>query len=397
MGGIWEQVDAHLADRAASHLLRRRRVIESAGAVHVRVAGRQLVNFASNDYLGLTHCRQVSDAVMRAIEAHGTGAGAAGLITGYGPEHEAAEREIARWKGTEAAVLLPSGYQANVAAVQTLAAIGELAGGGVRFLVDKLAHASLIDAVRATGAPFRVFPHNGMAKLKRLLSDAPADQLQVVVTESIFSMDGDACDLPALADLKQQYGCLLLLDEAHGTGVYGEQGSGYAAEVGLRDVVDVSVATLSKAIGLVGGAVCARRAFCDLLLNHGRAYIYSTSVPAHVAAGVRAAIGVMLDEPRRQQRVRVLARRVRTAMAGASIEAIGLADSPIVPLVIGDEARALDAARRLEEEGLLVVAVRPPTVPPGGSRLRVTLSCEHSDEEVDRLIRAIVRLGLASK
>lgn len=392
MGGIWEQVDAHLADRAASHLLRRRRVIESAGAVHVRVAGRQLVNFASNDYLGLTHCRQVSDAVMRAIEAHGTGAGAAGLITGYGPEHEAAEREIARWKGTEAAVLLPSGYQANVAAVQTLAAIGELAGGGVRFLVDKLAHASLIDAVRATGAPFRVFPHNGMAKLKRLLSDAPADQLQVVVTESIFSMDGDAADLRALAQLKAEHPFVLVLDEAHASGVYGPNGCGYASELSLENAADIAIVTLSKAMGLMGGAVCTSAELADLLINHARAYIYTTSVAPVVAAGAIAAIDVMQHEPHRQQRLREQARRVRDELKSRGLTVGGLDDSPILPVIVGAPQAALKAGARSREEGILVGAIRPPTVPPGASRLRITLSSEHTDDQIKRLCETLRRV-----
>jgi 8-amino-7-oxononanoate synthase len=347
--------------------------------VHFEFEGVRYINFCSNDYLGLTHHRRLLEAMRSAQSA---GSGAAGLITGYTDLHARAEDAIARWKGAEAAVLLPSGYQANLAAVQTLNQIGGEAS--VRFLIDKLAHASLIDAVRATQAPMRAFPHNNLTKLRQLLDDAPADQLQVVLTESIFSMDGDACDLRGLAELKQKHPFVLLLDEAHGSGVYGPNGSGLAAEMKLQHAVDVSIVTLSKAIGCVGGAVSGSSLFRDGLLNFGRAYIYSTSVPPHLASCVTEAIGVMRDEPQRQARVRALANRVRS-----ELKLEPGADSPIVPIVLGDQAKALHAAEEMKRRGLLVLAVRPPTVAPGSSRLRVTLSCEHSDEEIEQLIQAI--------
>jgi 8-amino-7-oxononanoate synthase len=321
----------------------------------------------------------------------GAGSGAAALISGYTTAHAQAEQAIARWKGYEAAVLLPSGYQANLAAVQTIAALAVNDGKTARFLVDKLAHASLLDAVLATKGPMRIFPHNQLGKLRRLLSDAPADQLQVVLTESIFSMDGDACDLAGLAELRRQYGCILMVDEGHASGVYGPNGSGYAAEIGLGQVADVSIATLSKAVGCVGGAVCASVGFCEALANFGRAYIYSTSIPAPVAAAVGCAIEVMRREPDRQIRLRANARRVRAAL-GLGAGAHTPADSPIIPVILGDEHGAMEAAARLEEAGLLAVAVRPPTVPRGTSRLRITLSSEHSAAEVDRLVEAVGRV-----
>ena len=218
----WEHaVDRDLAGLREQHLFRQRQLITPLDATHVEVDGRQYVNFASNNYLGLTHHPRVLDAARRAAQDYGAGSGAVPLITGYGPAHQSTERRIAAWKGTENAVLLPSGYQANVAAVQALAAVGERAGGGTRFLLDKLAHASLIDAIRSTEAPCRIFPHNHLAKLERLLSEADLRQLQVVVTESIFSMDGDAADLRGLAALKDRHPFVLLLDEAHASGVYG--------------------------------------------------------------------------------------------------------------------------------------------------------------------------------
>ena len=373
------------------HLYRRPRTIAPIDSTHVRIDGRCLVHFCSNNYLGLTHHPAVRQAATDAIAGFGIGSGAAPLISGYTPAHASAERGLARWKGTQAAVLLPSGYQANIAAVQTAAAIGRLGGrGGIRFLIDKLAHASLLDAVAATGASYRVFPHNGLAKLRRLMDDAPPQQLQVVVTESIFSMDGDAADLAGLARLKQEHEFLLIVDEAHGSGVYGPGGAGLAAELGLSASVDVSIVTLSKAMGGMGGAVCASDPFCRMLVNRGRAYLFSTSMPASWAAAAEMAITVMRDEPWRQERVRQLARRVRAALAGAA--QIRAADSPIIPIILGDEQAAIGAAARLAEQGFLVAAVRPPTVPRGSSRLRVTLSCDHTDADIDRLIGAIASL-----
>ena len=373
---------AALDDRQRTHLLRQVQTLRQLDAVHVELDGIRAVNFSSNNYLGLTHHPLVLGAVTRAIKECGAGSAASPLITGHTELHALAERALAQWKGTESSLLLPSGYQANHAAVQAIAGIAEARGAPVRFLLDMLAHASLIDAVRATRLPMRVFGHNDLSKLSRLLREGEPKQIQVVVTESIFSMDGDAPPLAGFAELKRDHSFLFVLDEAHGSGVYGPRGAGLAAELKLTDSVDVFVVTLSKALGGVGGAVCASKRFCAAIANFGRAYIYSTAVPASIAAACVAAVEVMRDEPQRQRRVRDLARRVRQAFAMQG-------DSPIVPIVLGDESAALEAADKLRKEGFLVLAVRPPTVPRGTSRLRVTLSCEHSDEEVARLIEML--------
>jgi 8-amino-7-oxononanoate synthase len=374
-----------LAHQKAVHRFRQRQTNDVVDAVHIERNGRRLVNFSSNNYLGLTHHPSIIAAMTEAIRGHGAGAGAAGLVSGFSALHASAERAIAAWKGTEAAILLPSGYQANHAVIQSLAGVGGSQPGSVRFLIDKLSHASLIDAVRGCSAAYRVFPHNGIDKLRRLLLDAPADQLQVVATESIFSMDGDAADLGAIAGLKKERDFLLLLDEAHAGGIYGPGGSGLAAEQGLADVVDLTMTTFSKAAGLAGAAICGTTQACEAVVNFGRAYIFSTAVPPGIAAAIEAAIGVMNDEPQRAQRVRELSRRVRTELSIAA----KMMDSPIIPIILGSAEKALAAAREMEERGLLAIAVRPPTVPAGSSRLRITLSSEHSDEEVQTLIDAI--------
>ncbi len=366
--------------------LRQRIVVDPIDAARIRVDGQPLINFASNDYLGLSHHPKVIEAVRRGAAEAGFGSGGSGLIGGYTREHLDAERALAHWKSTESAILTASGYQANVAAIQTYAAVGDWDGGkGTRFLMDKLVHASLIDAVRTTGAAFRVFPHNDLGKLERLLTKATPGQLQVVVTESVFSMDGDVADLRGLSDLKRRFDFQLLVDEAHGGGVFGPDGTGFAAEIGLSDAVDVSIVTCSKAMGGLGGAVCCRRVFGEAMINVGRAYIYSTSVPAAQAAAVRAAIDVMRDEPWRQARVRAIARRVRMAIGDIR----GHPDSPILPLIVGRASDALARARGLRAAGVFCLAVRPPTVPLNASRLRLTVTCAHTDPQIDLLITVL--------
>jgi 8-amino-7-oxononanoate synthase len=396
-----ELIQQDLAQLEGEHRLRIRREATPISSTRVRIEGLEgeFLNFASNNYLGLTHHPKVVEAARSAIQTHGAGSGAAPLITGYSDLHRKAEQALATWKRAQDAVLLPSGYQANHAAIQTLATIAP--HNNIRFLVDKLAHASLIDAVQSVesrGASMRIFPHNHLPKLERLLAEAPPDQLQVVVTESLFSMDGDAADLPALVALKQRHPFILLLDEAHATGVYGPAGAGYAAELNLRDPVDISIVTLSKSLGVIGGAICASRRFCQAVINHARAYLFSTSIPPGTAAAATAALDVLREEPWRQQRVRALARHLRRRAQDLGFNLPTAAqDSPILPLIFGTEQSALAASRDLQTRGLLVPAIRPPTVPRGTSRLRVTLCSDHTDEDVEQLVQALSALSHATQ
>lgn len=399
----WQSVlQQRLDELNTRHLLRARHALEPQSSTRIRQGNDVLLNFASNDYLGLTHHPRVKAAVAEAVARWGVGSGAAPLISGYTDAHASAEASIARWKGTESAVLFSSGYQANVAMVQMLEAVGAAEGRSTRFLLDKLCHASLIDAVRSLspsggGTAYRVFPHNGTSKLARLLNDAGREKFaDVVVTESIFSMDGDAANLPAITSLLKPDDArrpLLVVDEAHGSGVYGPDGAGWASEVGLAGRVDLTVVTLSKALGGIGAAICGSRLVCDALVNFGRGYIFSTSMPAAMAAAAEAAINVCREEPWRQQRVRALARLVRKEVSAIGLHlpvaAVQPDDSPIIPILLGEETLALTAAARLRERGLLVMPIRPPTVPPGGSRLRVTMSCEHSDADIDLLLSSL--------
>jgi 8-amino-7-oxononanoate synthase len=388
--GLHRLIDLALAERSSQDRLRMLRTVSPLDSVHLELDGRRFVNFSSNDYLGLSRHPELIEAVIRSAGV-GVGSAASPLITGHTALHASAEARIAEWKGCESAVLLPSGYQANHAAIQTLAAVSRPGRGGARFLLDKLVHASLLDAVGASDNRFRIFPHNHLGKLQRLLAQAEPGQLQVVVTESIFSMDGDAADLEGLAELKRRFGFVLLLDEAHATGTYGPDGGGYAAEKDLGQMVDVSLITLSKAMGCMGGAICASRAFIEAVVNFGRSYVYSTSIAPPMAAAAEAAIGIICREPERRERVRALARRVRDAVVKLGLSTVS-GDSPIIPVLLGSEAAAVDAEQVLRAEGMLAVAVRPPTVPPGSSRLRITVSSAHEDRDIDQLLDGLQRI-----
>ncbi|MGN6506259.1 MAG: aminotransferase class I/II-fold pyridoxal phosphate-dependent enzyme [Tepidisphaeraceae bacterium] len=386
-GAFWDDVRRALQSREDRALFRQRKIVEPTGPVTLSLDARPFVNFCSNNYLGLTHHPRLL-AIAR--DAASVGAGAAGLISGHTPAHAAAEAALAAWKHTDAALLMPSGYQANLAVVQTLLGIAEASGRPVRFLVDKLAHASLIDAVRQHDVRFRIFPHNGLSKLARLLADAPPDERQVVLTESIFSMDGDAADLRGIAELKRRHDFVLFVDEAHGSGLFGRHGAGLIDALGVSDAVDISLVTLSKALGLSGAAICGNELFIRAVQNFGRAYIYSTAVPPLAAQLAHEAVRICIDEPHLRERALQHAQHVRQALAAQGWH-VPAGESPIVPVIVGEAPRALQLADRLRDEGLLVAAVRPPTVPPATSRLRITLSAAHSDAHVARLLDAMQR------
>ncbi|HZZ41395.1 MAG TPA: 8-amino-7-oxononanoate synthase [Tepidisphaeraceae bacterium] len=380
-----------LDQRKHANQFRTRRIIEPIDATHIRIGSSTYINFASNNYLALTHHPALISASTSATTQFGTGAAASSLITGYTPLHAAAESSLASWKKSDRALLFPSGYQANHAAIQTISAIADATNKPLRFLLDKLCHASLIDAVRATGKPFRIFPHNHLPKLERLLAEADPTELQSVITESIFSMDGDSADLPALAQLKSKYPFLLLLDEAHATGVYGPHGAGLAAELNLSHLADLTTLTLSKSLASQGGVICASSAWCDAILNFGRASLYTTNIPPSIAATAIAALDILRTEPTRQHRLRLIAKQFRADLTNIGFT-LPPGDSPIIPLILLSEQSALNAADTLLSQGLLTIPVRPPTVPPNTSRLRLTLSSAHTDQEISQLLSALKNL-----
>jgi 8-amino-7-oxononanoate synthase len=388
-----DQTRDDLEQLRAASLLRHLEEVQACGAV-LRRCGRELVNLASNDYLGLCGHPRLRQAAIDAIRDHGTGAGASRLVVGHLTAHARAERRFADFKGAQAALLCPTGYMANLAALTTLARPGDLV------CLDKLSHASLIDAARASGATMRVFPHRGYGKLERLLAGA-ADQAdrgqrparKLIVTDSVFSMDGDSADLPVLCDLADRYDAVLIVDEAHATGVLGPTGRGLAQLQGVCDRIDVTISTASKALGGMGGIVTARREVIDALVNHARSFIYTTAVPPAQAAVIEAALDVVADEPWRRTRLAELSAHLRQLLTPTGLlpaNPTANVVTPIVPLVVGTPERALALAGHLAARGLYAPAIRPPTVAPGSARVRISLRADLDDAVVDRLAAAVV-------
>ncbi|MDX1682304.1 MAG: 8-amino-7-oxononanoate synthase [Phycisphaeraceae bacterium] len=390
----WRQrLAEQLAKREAASL-RRELVWGAIDGPYVERDGRRLVNFASNDYLALAGDPRLARAASEAARVYGTGAGASRLVTGSQPVHGALERRWAAYKHDEAALLCPTGFMANLAVVTGLAGEGDLV------CLDKLDHASLIDAARLSGATVRVYPHRRPDKLERLLAehqDEAPEARRLVVTDGVFSMDGDVADLPALADLAEAHDAILVVDEAHGTGVLGEGGRGLAEAQGVSDRVPVSVATASKALGGLGGLVSGPQVVIDTLVNHARSFIYTTGAMPIQAAVIGAALTLVEEEPDRRQRLAERARAVRQRLAatevGGEIDPDPAIVTPIVPLIVGEADRALALATHLGEAGLLAPAIRPPTVAPDSSRIRISLRADHTDRHIDQLVEAVAEWG----
>ena len=375
-----------LAALDAAQQRRQRRIIEPgpqpAEPTRVRIDGRELLNFSGNDYLGLrTHPALIASA-QQAMGRFGLGAGAAHLITGHSREHHALEEELADFTGRERALLFSTGYMAN------LGVVASLAGRHDTVLADRLNHASLVDAVRLAGARLKRYAHADAAAAERALGGGA----RLIVTDGVFSMDGDVAPLRQLAALAQQHGAWLIVDDAHGLGVLGTHGGGSLEEAGLdARQVPILVGTLGKAFGTFGAFVAGDAVLIEYLLQRARTYIYTTAVPAAVAAATRAALQLVRAEPWRRERLHALIARFRAAAAALALPLLPSA-TPIQPLLQGDAAEALRTAAQLEEQGFLVSAIRPPSVPRGTARLRITLCAAHRDEDVDALAAALAAL-----
>ena len=390
-GDFSEELQARLRDVDARGLRRRLPQVDSAQGPHLMAAGRSLLNFSSNDYLGLATHPALKEAAIRAIEKFGAGAGAARLISGSQAPHHELEEALAQFKGTEAALTFSSGY------ATALGVLGALLGKDDIVILDKLAHASLVDAVRLCGAKLRVFHHNDLADLEaklkwadtRAAACAPRPRV-VIITESVFSMDGDIAPLLNIADLKDRYGAWLMVDEAHATGLYGEMRRGVLEEFGVGARVEIQMGTLGKALGAAGGYICGTRALVDLVMNRARSFIFSTApVPAQVAAA-RAGVAVVQSPEGAQRRDRLwaLVDHLKNGLirSGWKLPAVR---SAILPVRVGAELAAMKLAERLLAREVWVPAVRYPTVARGAARLRITVSAAHETADLDCLIAAM--------
>jgi 8-amino-7-oxononanoate synthase len=349
-----------------------------------------MVDFSSNDYLGLAGDPRIAAAAADALREHGTGAAAARLICGNHPLHETLETELAALKGARAALLFPTGYAANVGAIPALVGRGDAVYG------DALNHASLIDGCRLSRAEKRVFPHLDVDALDAMLrADARRFRRRLIVVDAVFSMDGDLFPLDALVRIARRHGAWTYVDDAHGTGVLGREGRGSPEHWGVQGRLDVVMGTLGKALGTAGAFVAGSGELREVLLNRARSFVFSTAPPPALSAAALAALRIAREEPWRRTRLRAVARRLRSALDAMGRPAPGERDGHIVPIVLGDAELAMRVGDALRERGYLAGAVRPPTVPRGTSRLRITLSAAHTDEHVDGLAAALRELVAA--
>jgi 8-amino-7-oxononanoate synthase len=378
----------------ARSLDRHLREIPGAQGSEVDIGGRRLINFSSNDYLGLANDPRLRDAANAAIDEFGVGAGASRLISGTQSPHLRLERTLAKWKGTEASLCFSSGYAA------ALGTIPALVGKDDVVVLDKLCHASLIDGAKLSGAVLRVFPHNHMGKLESHLEWARrehAGRRVLIITESVFSMDGDRAPLREVVELKKRFDALLMLDEAHAVGVIGPNGRGLAEAEKVSEEVDVQMGTLSKAFGASGGYICGARTLIEWLINRARSFIYSTAPPPAIAAAALAAVD-FLASPEGEERRLLLWERIR--LMQQLLPRVGLneehsaAHGAIFPWIVGDQQAALDLSSALQGEGFLVPAIRYPTVAKGAARLRITVTATHKEGQILALCETIKRLRL---
>jgi glycine C-acetyltransferase/8-amino-7-oxononanoate synthase len=384
-------VAARLADLRRAGLHRRLRPIEGPQGPHVIVDGAEVLLLCSNNYLGLADHPRVRQAAAEAAERYGAGAGASRLICGDMELHRKLEQRLADFKGSEAALLFGSGYLANTGTVAALAQAGEVV------FSDELNHASIIDGCRLSRAETFVYRHRDTEHLEWGLRKAGA-QAALIVTDGVFSMDGDVAPLPDLVALARRHGCRLMVDDAHGTGALGPGGRGAVAAAGLEDQVDVVVGTLGKALGSYGAYVCVSAAVRDLLINTARPFIFSTAPPPPSLGAALAALELLGSRPGVVERLRQNAAVIRQGLTDAGLD-VGMSRTQIVPVMVGDARQALALCERALEGGVFAQAIRPPTVPPGTSRLRLTVMANHRADELQHAARVIGRaageLGLA--
>jgi 8-amino-7-oxononanoate synthase len=375
-------IDDELAALERAHLRRRLLTREGPQSVRLSIEGRELVNFGSNDYLALAADPRLAKAASEAAASEGWGSGASPLVTGHSAVHRHLEQRLAEFEGTEAALLFSSGFAAN------LGAIAALAGPGDVVFCDRKNHASLWDGCRLSRADVRVYPHGDSARLAALLEDTQKHRRRLIVTDSLFSMDGDLAPLAELADLAERFDAMLLVDEAHATGVFGPRGRGVAEHLGLEDRVHVRIGTLSKALGCIGGFVAGSQTLIEWLVNRARPYVFSTAAPAATAAAAIAALDIVRDEPERRSNLLTRSQLLRDELRHQGWNT-GASASQIIPIIVGDPQRAVDLSSQLRGRDLFVPAIRPPTVPDGEACLRISLTAGHADEMVSALLAAL--------
>jgi len=369
-------------------LLRESRTIESAQESRVQINGKTYLSFCSNNYLGLANHQKIKQSAVAAIHQYGWGAGASRLVSGNMTLHQELENKIASFKETEAALLFPTGYMANIGAICSIVSKEDIVIG------DKRNHASIIDGCRQSGATFRIYPHNNMGQLASLLQRSSQYRRRLLVTDSVFSMDGDTAPLPEIAALAGQYDAITMVDDAHATGVFGPQGKGLVKQYGLEGKIDIIMGSLSKAVGSIGGFIAGSQHLIDFLRNKARSFIYTTALPPAVCAASLAGLELIQENASLIEKlwanIFYLKRRLSEYTVTIPVE------SPIIPLIVGSAKDALALSHELYRNGILIPAIRPPTVPKGTSRLRISLMATHSDDDINTLIDTLKITGFLS-
>ncbi len=364
-------------------LYRSRRIIESPQGINLICDGKPVINFCSNDYLGLANHSDVVNAFKSAADKYGVGSGSAHLICGHSSAHHALEEELAEFTGRERALLFSTGYMAN------MGAISALMGRGDTVIEDRLNHASLLDGGMLSGAKFKRYSHADTDHLNEILDKATGNKL--IVTDGVFSMDGDTAPLQALSAVAKKHSAWLMVDDAHGLGVLGENGGGILEQTGLKqDDVQVFVGTLGKAFGTFGAFVAGSEELIETLLQKARPYIYTTALPAAIAEATRTSLKIIQTENWRREKLRKLTERFR-AGAGQLGLPLMASSSPIQPVLVGQSEKAVAVSNALFNSGFLVSAIRPPTVPVNAARLRVTFSAQHEEQQIDQLLEALAK------
>jgi len=375
-----ERFTRQLDEIARAGLERKRIVLEGAQGPRIRVDGREYVAFCSNDYLGLANDPRVRAALVQAVERYGVGSGASHLVTGHSAAHERLERALAEFVRMPRALLFGTGYLANIGVITALAGPGDLV------VSDALNHASLIDGMRLSRAEVVRVSHCDTAAMARALAAASGARSRFIVTEGVFSMDGDTPPVPALLELCERFDAWLVLDDAHGFGVLGAEGRGTLEHFGLASPRVVYVGTLGKAVGVAGAFVAGRAPIVETVLQRARSYIYTTASPSCLAAAVETSLSLVRSEQWRRTKLKRLVEILRARLRNGSL---GPSSSPIQPLIVGDNEQAVRMSEALREAGILVTAIRPPTVPEGTARLRISLSAAHEERDVEALTTAL--------
>lgn len=375
-----------LAEMDAAGLRRRMRDITGPQDRIVFIDGKPYRNFSSNNYLGLANDGRLKEAGIAAIQGEGVGAGASRLVCGNLSAHRQLEQEFARAKKTPRALVFNTGYMANVGIITSLFGKGDI------IFSDRLNHASIVDGILLSGATWRRYPHVDMTALAEMLAGADGHKKKVIITDSVFSMDGDIAPLPDIVGVAQKYDCAVMIDEAHAFGVLGETGAGAAEHFHLEDKIDIQMGTLSKAAGCLGAYCCGSESLIEFLLNKARSFIYTTALPPAIAASARRAVAIIQEEPGRRERLWENTRYFVGRLKEMGFNTLNT-QTPIIPVVVGDSQQAIEFSQRLQAQGILIVAIRPPTVPPQTARLRISLMATHTQDDMDEALAAVEKIG----